>query len=420
MSPIIEALIRPAELLAMLNYKLVRPSAVVNPAVTADGTITNKARYICYNLLNRTSRSFSAVIKELDEELMDPVCLFYVILRALDTVEDDMTLSLDRKIFVLQHFHEYIFEKGWNFTESGPNEKDRDVLVEFNVIIDFFLLIKPRYQQVIADITRRMGHGMAEFCTRRVVNKEDYDLYCHYVAGLVGIGLSELFSASELEDPIFAEKTNLSNSMGLLLQKTNIIRDFLEDHIDGRLFWPREIWAQYAESPEEFRDPKNRKQALACLNHMCLDALSHIPDAIEYMSLIRNQSVFNFCAIPQVMAISTLALVFNNPQIFERNIKIRKGLACKLIIEAQDMTMVRGIFLEFLAEISRKNNDASDPNFIKLSTFIAQIQSQLGANGTWKRPMSGIDIWANVLSSTVIGIAAFAATRFIAIDTQQQ
>jgi farnesyl-diphosphate farnesyltransferase len=44
-----------------------------------------------------------------------------------------------------------------------------------------------------------MGHGMAEFCTRRVESKEDYDLYCHYVAGLVGIGLSELFSVSGLE-----------------------------------------------------------------------------------------------------------------------------------------------------------------------------------------------------------------------------
>jgi farnesyl-diphosphate farnesyltransferase len=46
--------------------------------------------------------------------------------------------------------------------------------------------------------------------------------------------------------------------MGLLLQKTNIIRDFLEDHIDGRLFWPREIWSQYAEDPEVFRSPEHR------------------------------------------------------------------------------------------------------------------------------------------------------------------
>ena len=44
-----------------------------------------------------------------------------------------------------------------------------------------------------------MGHGMAEFSQRRVVTKEDYDLYGHYVAGLVGVGLSELFAASGLE-----------------------------------------------------------------------------------------------------------------------------------------------------------------------------------------------------------------------------
>ena len=61
------------------------------------------------------------------------------------------------------------------------------------------LLNSCRYQKVIADITRRMGHGMAEFSQRRIVTIENCDLYCHYVAGLVGIGLSELFAASGLE-----------------------------------------------------------------------------------------------------------------------------------------------------------------------------------------------------------------------------
>lgn len=65
--------------------------------------------------------------------------------------------------------------------------------------------------------------------------------YCHYVAGLVGIGLSRLFSASELEDPIIGQDTELANSMGLFLQKTNIIRDYLEDQLEGREFWPREV-----------------------------------------------------------------------------------------------------------------------------------------------------------------------------------
>lgn len=43
-----------------------------------------------------------------------------------------------------------------------------------------------------------------------------------------------------------AARDDLSNSMGLFLQKTNIIRDYLEDYIDGRAFWPQEVrtWQQ--------------------------------------------------------------------------------------------------------------------------------------------------------------------------------
>lgn len=33
-----------------------------------------------------------------------------------------------------------------------------------------------------------------------------------------------------------------ANSMGLFLQKTNIIRDYLEDMDDGRTWWPQDIW----------------------------------------------------------------------------------------------------------------------------------------------------------------------------------
>lgn len=37
----------------------------------------------------------------------------------------------------------------------------------------------------------------------------------------------------------------LDKSMGLFLQKTNIIRDYLEDYVDGRAFWPKEVRAQH-------------------------------------------------------------------------------------------------------------------------------------------------------------------------------
>lgn len=43
-------------------------------------------------------------------------------------------------------------------------------------------------------------------------------------------------------DRKFLEVDDLSNSMGLFLQKTNIIRDYLEDINEKRIFWPRAVW----------------------------------------------------------------------------------------------------------------------------------------------------------------------------------
>ena len=46
--------------------------------------------------------------------------------------------------------------------------------------------------QVIADITKRMGTGMAKYIEKDVETVKDYDEYCHFVAGLVGVGLSQV------------------------------------------------------------------------------------------------------------------------------------------------------------------------------------------------------------------------------------
>ncbi len=35
-----------------------------------------------------------------------------------------------------------------------------------------------------------------------------------------------------------------------------------------RMFWPRDIWGQYAKELANFKDPANRDAAVRCLNHM--------------------------------------------------------------------------------------------------------------------------------------------------------
>lgn len=109
---------------------------------------------------------------------------------------------------------------------------------------------------------------------------------------------------------------------------------------------------------------------------MVLNVLNDVPQVLTYLSKLKNQSVFNFCAIPQVMAIATLSLVFNNLDIYQRNIKIRKGEAVKLIMDSTNMDNVVDIFRQYVFEISRKN-EATDPNFMEISMSIGRVSLYL-------------------------------------------
>lgn len=85
------------------------------------------------------------------------------------------------------------------------------------------------------------------------------------------------------------------------------------------------------------------------------------------------------------MAIATLALVYRNPLVFERNIKIRRGESCKvlpalqpkanekLMMESTNLRGVCDIFLLYSREIHRKATP-KDPNFLAISIACGKIE----------------------------------------------
>lgn len=54
------------------------------------------------------------------------------------------------------------------------------------------------------------------------------------------------------------------------------------------------------------------------------------------------------------MAIATLAEVYNNSEVFRGVVKIRKGLACRMILQSGDMKGVMTWFRKFVSDISRR------------------------------------------------------------------
>jgi farnesyl-diphosphate farnesyltransferase len=277
----------------------------------------------------------------------------------------------------------------------GKDDEAR-LLREYQRVIRVFRALPDAEQAVIANICKEMGEGMAAYLGRDLgsgtIDVCDYNRYCHIVAGLVGEGLTRLFFVSGIESftkPGTAGRALLENGpgkrasdMGLFLQKTNIIRDYLEDLVDGRSWWPRSVWAKYPSSLSEFADADNASAALACLDELVVDALELAPRCLAYLDCLGHAGVLNFCAVPQVMAVMTLVELFNNQDVFKGVVKIRKPLAARILLNCRTMADVHFWFLRAVKELRAKlearcPKDLGDDNCLRLRKALNAIDAAL-------------------------------------------
>ena len=69
---------------------------------------------------------------------------------------------------------------------------------------------------------------------------------------------------------------------------------------------------------------------------------------------------------------ATLAKIYNNPDVFTEVVKIRKGIAAKLMLKTNDMESVRKSMEKFVAEIRKKLNP-EDPNYTQTKKNLNRI-----------------------------------------------
>ncbi|XP_072266450.1 squalene synthase-like [Pyxicephalus adspersus] len=358
----------PEEIYNLIRYKLGGCPALMNK-VEQDSM--SESLQTCYKYLNETGRSVAIVIQALDSDLRHACCIFYLVLRAVDTVEDDMTISLETKIPILKNIHNILYQPEWRYTES--KNKHRQVLEDFPTISQEFRNLPLVYQEVIANFVHQSGLGMTWYLVKKIESVQDWEEYCHYSGSTLIIGMSVLFSVSGLEEPIVEEDTRLSNSVGLFMQKSNSIRDYLEDQMNGIELWPREVWGKYGKNLSDFTKPANIVPALQCLNELITNILQHVPDVLLYLSRLRNQNIFNFAAIPLMMAIATMATCYNNQQVFKGVVKIRKGQAVTLMMNSTNMKAIRAITCQYVEEICVKI-PTTDPSSEQTRTILATIR----------------------------------------------
>lgn len=346
---------RPWEIAAMLKLKLASRSngKAVYSLQNVNEDSMSDIDY-CYTVLTKVSRSFAAVIQQLPVKLRDDVCIFYLVLRGLDSIEDDADFPLEQKIQLLKSFHKKNHQRDWKIQGVGDTPDYQALLANYDKVSRAYLNLEPGSREIIDRICREMGKGMAEFVEKKIGSHKDYDLYCYYVAGLVGVGLSELFASTGVEGSALRDQPDLSISMGLFLQKTNIIRDYHEDLHSDRVFWPEQVWRRYGNELKDFEKNPESKKSLACLNALVVDAMRHAVDSLKYLKQVEDERIFRFCAIPQAMAMATLYKIYNNPDVFTGVVKIRKGLAAMMLVELDDYKTISRYFNYFAKAMLRK------------------------------------------------------------------
>ncbi|HLR41278.1 MAG TPA: phytoene/squalene synthase family protein [Virgibacillus sp.] len=235
------------------------------------------------HMLKLTSRTFYIPITLLGSTLKMTVGSAYLCMRAIDEIEDHETLDAEVKQHLLNSTSVLLKSDFDQEAYQKLVQPYASLLPEVTLRLGDWIAVCP--DDIVATIqesTSIMATGMAEWVDKNwyIKTKEDLDDYTYYVAGLVGVMLSDIW---EWYDGTKTD-SKLAIGYGRGLQAVNMLRNQQEDQERGVKFfpdgWDRQDMFAYAE------------------NNLAL--------ADEYMKAIKTRNIDLFCKIPLALAKKTL------------------------------------------------------------------------------------------------------------------
>jgi farnesyl-diphosphate farnesyltransferase len=247
--------------------------------------VVNKKDYKdAMNMLKATSRTFYIPITFLEKDLKDAVASAYLILRAVDEIEDHPDISNDVKYTVLLQISELFKQPFDENAYASIIAPIKDILPDVSIRLGDWIKVCPEAAlPAVMEHSSETAYGMSKWSKLNweIHTREDLDEYTYYVAGLVGVMLSDLWS-------IYGnEKTDrdLAIGYGRGLQAVNILRNEQEDLDERKVSfvpddWTRDDLFEYAEA--------------------------NLAKADEYIKAVKKRSIKMFCRLPLVLAHKTL------------------------------------------------------------------------------------------------------------------
>lgn len=234
-------------------------------------------------MLKETSRTFFIPISFLEPPLKKTVASAYLCMRAIDEIEDHPDLADDVKqklLLAASHLLKTGFDREQYENLVSPYSHTLPAVTLR--LADWVSVCPAEIVETVKEYTAVMAEGMAKWVEKKwiITTKEDLDDYTYYVAGLVGVLLSDLWKWHDgtETDP------ELAIGFGRGLQAVNMLRNYDEDLERGVTFVP---------------DGWNRDDMFTYANE-------NLAQANQYVKSIKNKRITMFCRVPLALAHSTL------------------------------------------------------------------------------------------------------------------
>jgi phytoene synthase len=162
----------------------------------------------------RVARTFALACRLLPREVRDDVYLLYLVFRTLDDLVDTRDPGAGARIAAVE---------AWCHGAPARSPEAR--------LLADLACRHPLPRAALADFCLGMRDDL--FLTP-IETEAELDVYCHRVAGTVGIVMAALLGATDRAAPRRAD------ALGQAMQRTNILRDVDEDLGNGRVYLARE------------------------------------------------------------------------------------------------------------------------------------------------------------------------------------
>jgi len=280
----------------------------------------------CCNILQKVSRTFALNITQLEGDVFKIVLVGYLLFRIADTFEDTVYQSETEKIKDLEDFSE-IFKGDKGLAERlglyeslkfrwKEDSDEKNLIENGHIVLQSYFELPEIYREIVDPLIVETSNGMTKFQRLKLEsnnqifqlnNMKELELYCYYVAGVVGIMLTRIFGriGSIKEKKLELEKFQVR--FGIALQLINIIKDYQKDVARGWCYIPLSITEKHNVRLEMIHS-LSVEQRQGITETMLPVIIKYLDSSLSYIKLLplKEKSVRMFCIIPFVLGYNTL------------------------------------------------------------------------------------------------------------------